>query len=77
VRTQPELRPDDTGLEPEVQTDRHERVLETGHHGELVREGVLATAQPAQLLGERIGLRLCDVSDQEHLEGRAFPLAGR
>jgi hypothetical protein len=69
--------PDDTGLEPEVQVDRHERVLETGHHGELVGERVLATAQPAQLPGERIGLRLCDVRDQEHLEGRSLLLAGR
>ncbi len=57
-------------LQPVVQPRGHDRVLQAGHHDDLVDERVIRAAPPPQLLAQRALLRLADVLDHEDLEVR-------
>ena len=45
---------DHARLQPEVQPRGHDRVVETGHHDDLVDELVVRAAPPPQLLAQRV-----------------------
>ena len=61
---------DHARLQPEVQPRGHDRVVETGHHDDLVDERVVRAAPPPQLLAQRALLLLGQVLDDENLEVR-------
>ncbi len=60
--------PDHARLQPEVQPGGHHRLVETGHHDDLVDEPVVRAPPPPQLFPQRALLLLGQVLDDEHLE---------
>jgi hypothetical protein len=61
---------DDARLQPEVQPCGHDRLVETGHHDDLVDELVIRATPPPQLFPQRVLLLLGQVLDDEDLEIR-------
>ena len=61
---------DHARLQPEVQPRGHERLVETGHHDDLIDELVIRAAPPPQLFPQRVLLLLGQVLDDENLEIR-------
>jgi hypothetical protein len=59
---------DHARLQPVVQPRGHDRVLQAGHHDDLVDERVIRAAPPFQLLAQRALLRLAHVLDHQDLE---------
>ena len=61
---------DHARLQPEVQPRSHERVVEAGHHDDLVDELVIRATPPPQLFPQRALLLVGQVLDDEDLEIR-------
>ena len=61
---------DHARLQPEVQPRGHNRLVETGHHDDLVDELVVRATPPPQLFPQRALLLLGQVLDDENLEIR-------
>ena len=61
---------DHARLQPEVQPRGHNRLVEAGHHDDLVDELVIRAAPPPQLFPQRVLLLLGQVLDDENLEIR-------
>ena len=61
---------DHARLQPEVQPGGHNRLVETGHHDDLVDELVVRSPPPPQLFPQRALLLLGQVLDDENLEVR-------
>ena len=61
---------DHARLQPEVQPRGHNRLVETGHHDDLVDELVVRSPPPPQLFPQRALLLLGQVLDDENLEVR-------
>ena len=59
---------DHARLQPEVQPRGQERVVEAGHHDDLIEERVIRAPPPPQLLAQRVLLSLGQVLDDENLE---------
>ena len=59
---------DHARLQPEVQPRGHNRLVEAGHHDDLIDERVIRAAPPPQLLAQRGLLLLGQVLDDENLE---------
>ncbi len=59
---------DHARLQPEVQPRGQERVVEAGHHDDLIDERVIRAAPPPQLLAQQVLLSLGQVLDDENLE---------
>ena len=59
---------DHARLQPEVEPRAHDRVLEAGHHDDLVDERVVRAAPAPQLLPQRALLRLAQVLHHQDLE---------